>query len=288
MGPRMWPGLLLSLLAVACSQDESVRSVEVLRVALLPDQNDSLLRDRYQPLLEHIESSTGLPYTLEIPDSYDQLLQWFDDKRIDMALFGGVTYVMAHLNSGAMPLVMRDVDGRFRSVGLVRADNPARSLRELEGASLAFGSRLSTSGHVMPRYFLQQQGINPEAFFAEVQYSDAHDGTAERVRDGKVTLGIANSGVVHEMFRDGRLAPDNVRILWESPAFSDDVWALQPDISRQQRASIRDSFLHMNQRVEERLLLDSLGANYYIPAGHDDFVKLEETILRLREQEALQ
>ncbi|HED16368.1 MAG TPA: phosphate/phosphite/phosphonate ABC transporter substrate-binding protein [Gammaproteobacteria bacterium] len=280
----IWAVLLLGFdMLVACSQDDNSRTVKILKIAVLPDQSESQLHSKYQPLQDYIKSRTGLNSTLLIPASYKELLQWFDDKHIDMALFGGVTYVKAHLQSNAIPLVIRDVDGRFRSIAIVSANNPASSLQDIKGASLAFGSRLSTSGHLMPRYFLRQNNIIPEEFFSKILYSGAHDVTAEWVRDGKVEAGLTHSGIANEMFLDGRLGKDKVKVIWKSPPFADYVWAVQQDISKQQRTMIRDTFLYMNQNDEGKLLLQSLGANYYIPAGNDDFSKLEQIILQMEQ-----
>ena len=282
---QLWIVLIMALL-VACSENESERTTSnVLRVAVLPDQSEIQLRKKYQPLLDHLKDHAGLNAELLIPASYNELLQWFDNKQIDMALFGVATYVKAYLKSKAVPLVMRDVDGSFRSVALTHINNPANSFKELKGASLAFGSRLSTSGHLMPRYHFQQQQIIAESFFGKVEYSGAHDLTAEWVRDGKVDLGVANSGIVNEMFLDGRLSRDKVKIIWQSEPFADYVWAIQADIGKHQKILIRDAFLHMNHNSDDKELLMSLGANYYIPAGHSDFVNLEDVIVQMEQSE---
>ena len=102
------------------------------------------------------------------------------------------------------------------------------------------------------------------------------------MRDGKVEVGILNSSVAAEMFRDGRLTWDKVKIIWESPPYADYVWAIQPDINKAQRTSIRDAFMQMNQDANDRALLQSLGANYFIPALHEDFSVLEQIILKTK------
>jgi len=286
--PEALFGLLLCFFMLACSEDNKLRTVEVFRVAVLPDQTEAQLRSKYQPLLDHLKSHADINAELFVPESYDQLLLWFNNKKIDMALFGGVTYVKAHQQSKAMPLVMRDVDGRFRSVALVHASNPANNLHDLKNATLAFGSRLSTSGHFMPRYFFQQNKIKPEKFFSQIKYSGAHDLTAEWVRDGKIDLGVSNSGIVNEMFSDGRLSKEKVKVIWESPPFADYVWAIQADINKQQIITIRDAFLHMNQNAEDKILLQGLGANYYIPSEHDDFSRLEQVVMEMQRQKIVQ
>lgn len=284
---KLWLGVWFLFFIVACSKQNDTRTVDTLNVAILPDQNEQQVRSKYKPLIEHFKSHAGINAKLFVPESYNQLLQWFDSKQVDLALFGGVTYVKAHLKNNAIPLVMRDVDGGFRSVIIVSASNPAKSLHDLKGGSLAFGSRLSTSGHYMPRYFFQKENIIPEAFFSQIKYSGAHDITAEWVRDGKVDVGVSNSGVVNEMFRDGRLKRNKVKIIWQSPNFADYVWAIQPDVSEKQKIRIRDSFLHMSHDEKDKLLLKILGANYYIPVVTSDFSKLQEITLKIKQRAIL-
>ncbi len=276
--------LLMVLLVSACSEKEETRPIEILRVAVLPDQDKEKIQATYQELLKHIGSRTGLKTQLIIPDSYEELLRLFDEKAIDLALFGGVTYVKAHLKNGAVPLVMRDVDGHFRSVALVHADNPADDITDLRGASLAFGSKLSTSGHIMPRYFLEEMNIIPEEFFRTIQYTGAHDLTAQWVRDGIAEVGIANSGIVNSMFLSGKLNNNMVKIIWQSPPFSDNVWAIQPDISKRLTIEIRDSFLCLNHKDSDKALMKKLGANYYIPVTHEKFKDLEQVIRHMEQQ----
>ena len=281
---NLWLSILLVFSLVACSEKEGSRTVKKLTIAVVPHQSKLIQRQIYEPLTNHINEHTKIPITLLIPDSYEQLLEWFVNKKIDMAMFGGVTYVKAHLKTQAYPLVMRDVDSRFKSVVLVQSKNSAKTLKDLKGASFAFGSRLSTSGHFMPRHFFQNKNIIPESFFDKVTYSGAHDRTAMLVRDGKAEAGVLNSDIARKMFLDGRLPKGKIKTLWESPPYADYVWAIQSDISHKQKTLIRDAFLHMNQDAEDKIILKNLGAQYFIPASHDDFIELEKIILKMEEK----
>ena len=119
----------------------------------------------------------------------------------------------ANFEYGAVPLVMRDVDSRFTSV-LVVAGEGFKTFEELQGKRFSFGSKLSTSGHLMPRHFLQvERGVTPEKYFRSILYSEKHDRTAYWVRDGEVDAGVVNAEIIREMFADGRLRPGDVRII---------------------------------------------------------------------------
>lgn len=127
----------------------------------------------------------------------------------------------------------------------------------------------------MPRYFLQSEyRIKAEDYFGDVQYSGKHDRTAHWVRDGKVDAGVANSNIVRTMFENGHLSHEDVRILWESPPYTDYVWAVHPRIATEQAAVmlnlVREIFFSRRARGNN---LNSLARTvaFTIRAGHDRF-----------------
>lgn len=269
--------LLLFLVMFACSQQEAENiNFTIIRVGVLPDQNVAILEQRYSPLLSYLEKETGLKYELVIPGSYIDLLELFNTKEINMAYFGAVTFLKARSDSGAEPLVTRDVDNRFTSVILVSAESNAQKLEDIEDHSFSFGSRLSTSGHLMPRYFLEERNIKAEDHFREIHYSGAHDETVYSVQSGRVDAGAVNAVVVKTMLSDGRLKKGKTRILWESPPYQDYIWAIQRDMSAETRIAVRDAFLSLSKDVPvHRKVLAEIGANYFLPARIADFEKLQ-------------
>ena len=273
-------GLILHL--GACADSAPPVGNSSLRIGVLPDESADALRGRYEPLFAFLSRETGLAHTLIIPDSYDDLLTQFGAGKIDLAYFGGVTFVKAHSDHGAIPLVMRDVDSRFTSVFIVRGDSDL-DIRGLQGKRLAFGSTLSTSGHLMPRYFLQnEQGVEPEGHFSSVKYSGKHDRTAYWVRDGVVDVGAANAEVVRKMIDDGRLQPGDIRTIWTTPPYADYVWAAHPRVPESHRRAIQQAFLKLSvDDPQHRKLLSNLGASGFYPASPKDFLVLSRIIATL-------
>lgn len=272
-----------------CSHQNAAPQPQTLRVGVLPTDAPEALRARHGPLLESIQDTIGVPTELVIPKDYDEILQMFHDRRIDMAYFGGYSYVLAHDRDGAVPLVMRDVDRRFTSVFLVRSENHAARLEDLKGARLSFGARLSTSGHLMPRVFLRQRGMVPEVFFRETLYSGGHDTTAYWVRDGRVDVGVASADIVRKMFRDGRLSQGAVRILWETPTYPDYVWAIHPDFSPRLASQIQDCLLALfRDEAKDRHVLEAADAGSFLPALDSDFDRLRPAMAVLNAPERVQ
>ncbi len=256
-------------------ETSSIESTKTLRIGVLPDQDPETLKKRFEPVLDYLSEKLQLSCELIVPKSYPDLLRLFHDQKVDLAYFGGYSYVKARQRDGAIPLVMRRIDTRFTSLFIVKADNPAQTLESLENRSIAFGSSLSTSGHLMPRHFLQQKSITPESFFSSVLYSGAHDKTAYWVRDGKVDVGAANATTVRSMLEKGLIKPNEIRILWETPPYADYVWAIRPQFAEGFNTSIRDAFLQLSpSNADHSRILENLNAIGYIPANPDEFLSL--------------
>lgn len=254
----------------------------VIRIGVLPDQSEEALRDRYAPLLAYLAAETGVPFELVVPDSYEALLEKFYSDEVDLAYFGGFTFLKARQTAGARGLVMRDVDSRFRSSFLARADRPEVAIADFRGATLAFGSPLSTSGHLMPRYFLQQDNIDPDTWFANVVYSGSHDATAYLVRDGKADLGAANAEIIEAMYRDGRLNRDEVRVVRQSPPYTNYVWATRSRIGDGLRQDLTDAFLKLSPaEPEHAAILERLGAGGFLPVQHEELKPLKTIAISL-------
>jgi len=255
----------------------------VLRVGVLPDENPEVLRNRYAPLLKHLSEEIGMNTQLILPSDYRELSRLFQDGEIDMAYFGGLTFVQASINNGAEALVMRDIDMRFSSFFLSKPDSTKKHLSDFKGMRFSFGSQLSTSGHLMPRYFMKSQlQISPETFFSSVAYSGSHDKTAIQVKDELIDLGVANSIIIKRMIAEGRLGKDELQIVWETPPYVDYVWAVQKALDEGLKNRIRDVFLGLDaNNANHKPILDHMGAVSFIPSGNHDFLSLERTARNL-------
>ena len=256
---------------------------DILRVSLLPGVSDSeKLHSSFLPLLRYLEQELNINVVWVRVDSYQEQLDKFHRNELDLALFGGYTFIKAQLRDNADPLVMRDIDFQFTSYFLVASDNKATKISELKGRSFSFGSALSTSGHIMPRFFLSTQDIVPETFFSEVNYSGAHDLTARWVQEKRVDVGAVNSLTVDRMFKEKKLSKDKVKILWKTPPYPDYVWAARRGLPERLKAKIIEAFVKLSpDNRQHRDLLEHTGANYYLPASAGDFEPIRKIALQL-------
>ena len=255
----------------------------VLRIGVLPDQNPEILQQQYGPLAEYLSAQTGIQTRLVIPADYADAVRLFREDKIDLSYFGGLTFVQAQTSYGAVPLVMREIDTRFASWFLVKPEYAQLQLSDLKDKSLSFGSKLSTSGHLMPRHFLLQQWqIDAETFFSDIRYSGAHDKTTQLVLEGEVDVGAVNSAVVRKMIADGKIKADDLHVLWQTPPYPDYVWAVQENLDDKLKTRLRDAFLGLDAgKPGDVEILVGLNAKTFLPADPDDFNILRDIATRL-------
>jgi len=264
--------VLAALLACADDSVDRTPTISAIRVAVLPDQSKDTLLTQHRILLDYLESETSLEFELTVPSDYAELVEQFDTGDIDLAWFGGLTFTQAERRSQAEPLALRDVDLQFTSCYLANASDARMSVAEFAGEDFGFGPELSTSGHLMPRYFMTDGGLSPETYFGSIRHSSGHDQTAKWVADGTVTFGVANCIVVQTLFDNGGLNRDDIRIVETTPPYADYVWAVRASLDEDIKLTLLDAFLALDaSNPEHRNILRTQGANAYLPAAREDF-----------------
>jgi phosphonate transport system substrate-binding protein len=177
---------------------------------------------------------------------------------------------------------MRDIDFKFTSYFLIAKDNQASNISDLKNNSFSFGSKLSTSGHIMPRFFLSTQDIVPETFFSQVLYSGAHDKTALWVQNGEVDVGVVNSVVLKHLYKDKIINKNKIKVLWETPSYPDYVWAARQALPKTLKTRIIEAFIKLSlDNKEDRQLLQQMGTSHYFPANSDDFEPIRKIAYQL-------
>src|SRR2546426_2736326 len=183
--------LLIVGLAAALPGLSTADVSEVLKISAIPDENPSELLRIYTPFAEYLSKELRIKVQFPPVVDYAATVEGLAAKKLDLVWYGGFTAVQAvrRTNGTAKRLVLRQEDAEFKSVFIAKPGSGIKSLEALKGKTFAFGSVSSTSGHLMPRHFLLQAGINPEQDLKQVAYSGAHDATALWVESGKVEAG---------------------------------------------------------------------------------------------------
>lgn len=265
----------LSLFLASC-QERQTSLPDTLKIGILPDQNTATIIELYQPLIIYLRNELDVDINLVAASNYEELLDMFVNNKIDLANFGALTYLQAKNQIPVKTVVMRDIDARFTSYFIVGKDLDYKSLTETKGLSLAFGSKLSTSGHMMPRYFLIEQEIQPENFFSSITYSGKHDKTVQLVAENKADVGAVNAQIYDKLLIENNQFAQQTRFIWETPPYIDYMWAIQNHYSNETVAKVRDAFLDLSyNNPQHQIILDNLGCKGFLPVVDEDFREIE-------------
>ncbi|WP_137009366.1 putative selenate ABC transporter substrate-binding protein [Aquitalea aquatilis] len=261
---------LLAVSALASAEEA------VLKVSAIPDEAPTELQRKFAPLGQYLEKELGMKVQFVPVTDYAAVVTALNSDKIDLAWLGGFTFVQASLHGKVVPLVQREEDSKFTSKFIVNAAVGAKSLQDLKGKSFAFGSASSTSGHLMPRYFLQKEGIKPETFFKNVAYSGAHDATVAWVASGKVDAGALNASVWEKLVQSGKVDGNKVKLLATTPAFYDYNWTVRGNLDKKLQARISAAFLKLDSKnPQDKAILDLQRASRFIPTKADNYKGIE-------------
>ena len=250
----------------------------VLRVSAIPDEAPSELQRKFKPLGEYLKAKTGLDVQFTPVTDYAAVVEGLATKKIDLAWLGGFTFVQAKLRTDgqAVPIVQRAEDEKFTSRFIVPLDSPIKSVAELKGHTFVFGAPSSTSGSLMPRFFLQQQGIVPERDFKTVAFSGAHDATVAFVASGRAEAGVLNASVMDKLVEAKNPNAEKVRVLATTPPFYDYNWTVRPGLDPALAKKLTDAFLALDPaKPADKEILDLQRASKFIPTKASNYDGIE-------------
>ena len=269
---------LAAVAGLACSLSiATTLAADVLRVSAIPDEAPTELIRKFEPLGEYLEKELGMPVKFMPVSDYAAVVEALAADRLDLAWLGGFTFVQARLKTGdAIPLVQREQDQQFTSK-FITANPEVKTLQDLKGKTFTFGSVSSTSGSLMPRYFMIKDGIDPEQFFKRIAYSGAHDATAAWVEAGKADAGVLNASVWDKLVANGKVDSDKVRVISTTPPFYDYNWTVRGTLDPELVDKITAAFLALDPaKPEHKKILDLQAASRFIETRPENYESIEE------------
>lgn len=273
-----------SLIAIsACSGAvmpvASSHAQAVLRVSAIPDESPTELQRKFKPLGDYLAKETGMTVQFIPVTDYAAVVESLATDKIDMAWLGGFTFVQAKIrtNGTAIPIVQRKEDEVFTSRFIVPLDSPIKTMADLKGKNFVFGSPSSTSGHLMPRFFLIQAGINPDKDFKNIAFSGAHDATVAFVAGGKAQAGVLNASVWDKLVETGNENAKKVRVLDTTPPYFDYNWTVRGNLDPELIKKITAAFLKLDASVAgQKELMDLQRASKYVPTKASNYDGIEQ------------
>lgn len=287
--------LVLSLTACAGQQTtpQSVgegNSAEVspLAVGAIPDQDPEKIQRLSDKLTAYLESELEVPVEYRPVTDYAAAVTAFKVGDLDLVWFGGLTGVQARLQvEGAEAIAQRDIDEQFTSVFIANVNSGLQpftdisDLKVLKNKTLTFGSESSTSGRLMPQYFMQKTGLTLDDVKGKVGFSGNHDATIKLVEAGTFEVGALNSQVWDSRLEEGAVDQSKVSVLWRTPPYYDYHWVMSPAVEERYgegfKQKLQTALTELDAIVpEEKELLELFGAAKFIPTENQNYAQIEE------------
>ena len=290
----LYSSLLAILLPLtACSPKTTQTSTSgstqpPLTIGAIPDQDPQKLQRQYDKLSAYLEKELGVPVKYKPVTDYAAAVTAFKVGDLQLVWFGGLTGVQARLQvPGAEAIAQRDIDEKFHSVFIANKYSrlapfkDAADLKQLKGRTFTFGSESSTSGRLMPQYFLQEAGLKLEDFQGKVGFSGDHDKTIKLVEANTYEAGAVNEKVWLKRVASKEVDVNKVDVIWRSPAFYDYHWIINPEVKKRYGEDfvkkVQNAFLKLDPKVpQQKEVLDLLEANKFIATKNSNYAQIEE------------
>jgi phosphonate transport system substrate-binding protein len=281
---------LLSLLMIftlaACSdngKEESQKDskIETIKIGAIPDQNAADLNRGMEDFAKDLEEKTGLTVEYVPSVDYSALVTAFERGEIQLAWFGGLTGVQArNLVPEAEAFAQRPIDEKFKSVFIAHSDVKIDSLEDLKGKSFTFGSESSTSGHLMPRYFMMETGIDAnQDLDGKPNYSGSHDKTYKLVESGAFQTGALNISVWEAAVKEGKVDESKVKVFYTTPEYYDYNWTLNK-MDAETKAKLKEAILSMTS--EDNEIMELLQTDKFIETKNENYEAIEKVAKQLK------
>ncbi|OKH18742.1 phosphonate ABC transporter substrate-binding protein [[Limnothrix rosea] IAM M-220] len=274
-----------------------------LKFGILTTESKADLLPLWQPFLADLSQAIGLPVQPFFARQYSSLIEAMRSEAIQIAWFGGKTYIEAATvaDAEAFALTVSDKGSRGYYAHLItHGDRPWLQktgsqpptkylLSQGQDLTFAFNDVNSTSGYLVPMYYLfTKNEINPRTYFKKISFLGNHEATALAIADQKVDVATSNSEALErfaEKFPDKTQA---LRIIWTSPLIPADPIAYTNKLPDDLKTKIRNFFHHYNNQG----ILQSLNWSKFEAATDADWhpireLKIGKQILDIQQNEAI-
>lgn len=256
--------------------EQGSQDPDVLRVGVVPNQNPEKVEAEYELFGDYLSEQLGREVKLSVPTSYNAVVEAMANDKLDLAYFGGLTYVQARQRAGVTPLVTeinpRTGDTTYHSLIIVPSDSQIRDVSELRGKDFAFGSVSSTSGSLYPAIMLRDAGIDYRTDLGNFTYTNGHDATAQAVANGQVDGGGLEDRILYNLEGEGTIDPNAIRVIGESAPIEGYPWVVRDALPDDLKDDIARAFLDL----DDPTLLDLLRARGYERVEPEDYDYVEE------------
>lgn len=267
-----------SAMLFACS---AAVSAQTLVFTAIPDEDETKLVERFRSIADYLSENLDVDVRYIPVKSYAAAVSAFRNNQVQLAWFGGLSGVQARsLVPGSEAIAQGVEDQAFyshiiahKSTGLNEAEDLPEALR---GKTFTFGSKGSTSGRLIPEYYIREAfNEAPDDVFSRVGFSGNHTRTLRLVEAGTYEVGAINFSVWDKETKDGNVDTDAVKVIWTTPSYPNYQWSIRGDADERFGEGFTDRVQQALLNMKDEELLNSFPRSGFIPVSNDAYAPIE-------------
>ncbi|MFD1796149.1 putative selenate ABC transporter substrate-binding protein [Paracoccus aurantiacus] len=271
----------LALSAALMIAGLSAAGAETFYFSAIPDEDDTALKERFDKVADYLAGELGVDVAFVPVKSYAASVTAFRNDQIQLAWFGGLTGVQARMvTPGAKAIAQGVEDKQFVSYFIANTETGLSASEEfpmdMRGLSFTFGAKTSTSGRLMPEFYIREEtGDAPEDFFSRVGFSGDHSQTLRLVSTGAYDVGALNFSVYDKAVTDGLPEIETAKIIWKTPPYPDYNWTIRGDVDDRFGEGFSDRVQQALIGMTDPDLLASFPRSGFIAAANEDYAPIQ-------------
>lgn len=244
------------------------RNPDVIKVALLPDEDPSTIMTKNEGFKAYLEERIGKPIELVVTTDYSSMIEAMTNKRIDLGYFGPLSYCLAQTKADITPFAAKTKAGTptYKSVLVRGHDSGIETAADIKGKIVAWGDQASTSSHLIPKSILKDAGLEPGEDYTE-HFVGSHDAVAMAIENGNAQAGGLSLPIYQSLVERGVIDAAKVVKLQESKPFPQYPWAMQNDLAPSLKETIKQAFFDL----KDPEILEPLKAEGFVPISDADY-----------------
>jgi phosphonate transport system substrate-binding protein len=242
---------------------------------LLPDENAATLIQNAQPLKKHLEKTLEKDIELIVTTDYSSMIEAMRFGRIEIAYFGPFSYVLAKSRAPDIePFAVGIEKGQpfYNSIIIAQAGGPVTTIADIKDKNFGYGDQASTSSHLMPRAFLQKNGLEGGKDY-RVVHLGTHDAVARAVQNGQVHAGALSKAIYENLIARKTIDESKLRVVAITPPIPNYPMVMQGSLAPELKDAIRKAFLE----TKDKEVLKSFRAEGFAATDDKAYDILRET-----------
>ena len=249
----------------------------------IPDQDQTQLKQRFEKVASYLEKTLKIKVNYIPVKSYSAAITAFRNNQVQLAWFGGLSGVQARrLVPNSQAIAQGEEDQYFKSVIIANARTQLKQSESLPPLpnqyTFTFGSKGSTSGRLMPEFFLREHYQQPsDLVFKRVGFSGDHSRTIALVETGAYDLGALNYKVWERSLADGLVDLEQVKVIWTSPDYPDYQWTIRGDTPHLWGEGFIEKVQRALVSMKDPALLNAFPRSKFVKAHASDYEVILQT-----------